>query len=143
MCRHIYNCYIVACDVKHQISLTHKKVKAETIFRTQTMQIRISTEPSKILDDALPPNVRLFIAFKDGKGKTKVYKEGCVASRYDGQCECPNIRSAGSVDSLIGKLRAVFRDHGRGTDWINTFGVGNPATAVIIKQYHKAIKVEL
>ena len=53
------------------------------------------------------------------------------------------MRSAGSVDSLIGQLRAIFRDHSRGTDWINTFGVGNLATAVIINQYHKAIKVEL
>ena len=119
-----------------------KYSKQKQSLKHELCEFLSALNPPKSLDDALPSDVRLFIAFKDGKGKTKVHKEGCVASRYDGQCECPHRRSAGSVDSLIGQLRAIFRDHGRGTDWIDNFGVGNPAAAAIIKQYLKAIKLE-
>ncbi|CAG2199808.1 unnamed protein product [Mytilus edulis] len=48
----------------------------------------------------------------------------------------------GSVDSLIGQLRAIFRDHGRGTDWNDMLGLGNPAASSIIKKYLSAIKLE-
>jgi hypothetical protein len=42
-------------------------------------------------------------------------------------CDSPLRRSAGSVDSLIGQVRAIFRDYGRGSEWNDTLGLGNPA----------------
>ena len=57
-------------------------------------------------------------------------------------CLCPFRRAAGSVDSLIGQIRVIFRDHGRGTDWNGTLGIGNPAGAHIVKKYLEAVKLE-
>ncbi|VDI71079.1 Hypothetical predicted protein [Mytilus galloprovincialis] len=56
--------------------------------------------------------------------------------------ELDSLLQTGSVDSLIGQLRAIFRDHGRGTDWNDMLGLGNPAASSIIKKYLSAIKLE-
>ena len=63
-------------------------------------------------------------------------------TRSASECDCPLRRSAGSVDSLIGQIRAIFRDHGRGKEWNDSLGVGNPAAAPIIKRYLSAVKIE-
>ena len=57
-------------------------------------------------------------------------------------CDCPLGRSAGAVDSLIGQIRAIFRDSGRGTEWNETYGVGNPAASPLIKRHLSAIRLE-
>lgn len=41
----------------------------------------------------------------------------------------------GSVDSLIGKLRSIFAENGRGTEWQPLMGIGNPAADRSVKQY--------
>jgi hypothetical protein len=46
------------------------------------------------------------------------------------------------VDSLIGKLRAIFKEHDRAGDWEGRIGLGNPATAIIVRKYYKQIKEE-
>ena len=51
-------------------------------------------------------------------------------------------RSAGSVDSLLGQVRAISRDFGRGSDYNAILGIRNPATAPIIKRYLAAIRLE-
>ena len=38
----------------------------------------------------------------------------------------------GTADSLIGKLRSIFADNGRGVEWHSLLGVGNPAS---VKRY--------
>ena len=43
-------------------------------------------------------------------------------------CNCPTRLSAGTVDSLIGKLRSIFIALGRSGDWDDRFGFGNPAS---------------
>jgi len=56
--------------------------------------------PRKSLDDAFPEDIRKFLAYKDKSGKTQVQVN-----------ECPFRRAAGSVDSLIGQIRAnVFSE---------------------------------
>ena len=57
-------------------------------------------------------------------------------------CECPFRRSFGSLDCLTGQLRAIFRDHGRGREWNDILGLGNPVAAPIIKNYLRATKSE-
>jgi hypothetical protein len=53
------------------------------------------------------------------------------------------MRSAAStVDSTIGQLRAIFRDGGRGKDWLELFGLGNPAASPAVKKHLKAVKLE-
>lgn len=80
-------------------------------------------------------------------GRTKVHAPDCpfrgmAVKLVTKGCTCPTSSAAGSVDSMIGQLRAIFRDKGRGTDWIHNIGVGNPAAAPQIKSHLKAVKLE-
>ena len=43
-------------------------------------------------------------------------------------CNCPTRLSAGTVNSVIGKLRSNFNGLGRSRDWDDRFGFGNPAS---------------
>ena len=45
------------------------------------------------------------------------------------------------MDNLIGQLRAIFSDYGRGKDWRDILGLGNPAASPIIKSYLYAAKL--
>jgi hypothetical protein len=90
-------------------------------------------------------DVRMFLVFKEKDGKTKVHRSGCAfisQKEKKRKCDCPLRRSAGSVDSLIDQVRAIFRDFGRGSDWNAIHGIGNPAAAPIIKRYLAAIRLE-
>ena len=46
------------------------------------------------------------------------------------------------VDSLIGKLRALFNESGRRGEWEPRLLIGNPATDISLKQYLKAVSAE-
>ena len=57
-------------------------------------------------------------------------------------CNCPTRLSAGTVDSLIGKLRSIFNALGRCGDWDDRLGFGNPASHLSVKQYLKSVQTE-
>lgn len=88
-----------------------------------------------------PSDIRKFLIFKDHKGKTKVHTVTCN-KRSDNKCHCPLRLSAGSVDSLIGQLRAIFRDLGKGSIWNDAMNIGNPAASSLIKNYLSAVRLE-
>ena len=46
------------------------------------------------------------------------------------------------MDSLIGKLRAIFISAGRGGEWVDNLGTGNPASHRSVKGYLQAVKEE-
>ena len=46
------------------------------------------------------------------------------------------------MDTLIGKLREVFKEVGRDVDWNSAFAVGNPAATNEVKCYLKAVTSE-
>lgn len=100
--------------------------------------------PSRTLADAFPSDIRKFLALKDQKGKTIVHAQGCSFRGRQNifHCGCPLRRSAASVDSLIGQLRAIFRDYGRGGIWSEPLGAGNPAAAPCVKSYLSAVRLE-
>ena len=50
--------------------------------------------------------------------------------------------SAGTVDSLIGKLRAIFTEAGLGGEWDDRLGIGNPVSHPSVKNYLRSIKEE-
>lgn len=105
----------------------------------------LSTLPhTKDLHSASPSDIRMFLVVKDTKGKTQVHQTTCTHVGQSGKftCGCPFRRSAGSMDSLIGQIRAIFRDFGRGTSWNETIGLGNPAAAPIIKKHLQAVRLE-
>lgn len=66
----------------------------------------------KNLDNATPSDIRMFLAHKDLQGKTQIHDSKCIhrGTRGTFQCGCPLRRSAASMDSLIGQIRAIFRD---------------------------------
>ncbi|CAA0817772.1 Protein LIGHT-DEPENDENT SHORT HYPOCOTYLS 10 [Striga hermonthica] len=67
-----------------------------------------------------------FLRYLDQFGKTKVHLHGCV---FFGQpdppapCTCPLRQAWGSLDALIGRLRAAYEEHGGSPD-ANPFGNG-------------------
>ncbi|XP_015943082.1 protein LIGHT-DEPENDENT SHORT HYPOCOTYLS 10 [Arachis duranensis] len=67
-----------------------------------------------------------FLRYLDQFGKTKVHMNGCI---FFGQpdppapCTCPLRQAWGSLDALIGRLRAAYEEHG-GSPESNPFGSG-------------------
>ena len=84
-----------------------------------------------------------FLVWKDRKGKTTVHKSACQFFGRKGSfsCLCPRL-AYGTVDSLIGKLRALFNESGRRGEWDPRLLIGNPATDISLKQYLKAVTAE-
>ncbi|CAG2218693.1 unnamed protein product [Mytilus edulis] len=121
-----------------------KYSKQKLVLQKSIVSFLSDLNPQKSLNDALPSDIRKFLVYKDDSGKTQIHKAQRKNRGVKGkfQCGCPLRLSAGSVDSLIGQLRAIFRDHGRGTDWNDMLGLGNPAASSIIKKYLSAIKLE-
>ena len=121
-----------------------KYAKQKSSLENQLTAFLAALSPSKTIDDASPKDVRLFLAHKDFQGKTKVHKADCIGSEIQNnlKCECPTRRSAGSMDSLIGQIRAIFRDHGRGSEWFQALALGNPAAAPVVKQFLSAVRLE-
>ena len=58
---------------------------------------------------------------------------------YTGRCACPTALAVGTVDNIIGKLRSMFVDLGRGGEWNDLLGVGNPVSHPNVKRYLIAI----
>ena len=118
--------------------------KQKSKLQIELEQFLKSLAPSKSLSCAQPSDITKFLISKDTKGKTQVHLISCVNKGRKGQFNfgCPMRAAAGSVDSLIGKIRAIYRDRGHGTQWNGLLGTGNPAAAPCIKRYLSAVKLE-
>ncbi|KAK1395547.1 protein LIGHT-DEPENDENT SHORT HYPOCOTYLS 10-like [Heracleum sosnowskyi] len=67
-----------------------------------------------------------FLRYLDQFGKTKVHVQGCVFFGHPdpaGPCTCPLKQAWGSLDALIGRLRAAYEENG-GTPETNPFASG-------------------
>ncbi|KQJ93496.1 protein G1-like1 [Brachypodium distachyon] len=65
-----------------------------------------------------------FLRYLDQFGKTKVHGPGCPFFGHPsppGPCPCPLKQAWGSLDALVGRLRAAFEEHG-GRAEANPFG---------------------
>lgn len=100
--------------------------------------------PAKTLNSASPEDLRMFIVFKEKNGRTKIHSKTCEYRGIAGRstCQCPVTMAVKSVDSLIGKIRAIFRDYGRSGEWNPMLGSGNPAAAPLIKKHLQCVEVE-
>lgn len=66
-----------------------------------------------------------FLRYLDQFGKTKVHFQICPffgLPNPPAQCPCPLRQAWGSLDALVGRLRAAFDEHGGGTPEANPFG---------------------
>ncbi|KAK3753769.1 hypothetical protein QZH41_003888 [Actinostola sp. cb2023] len=111
---------------------------------SQLSQFLASLPIPKDLMSATPHDLVRFLVWKDKTGKTQVHPLGCPHRGLKGPflCGCPLRLAAGSVDSLIGKLRAIFKENDRAGDWEERIGLGNPAASILVKKYCKCIKEE-
>lgn len=98
----------------------------------------------KSVSNALPEDIRMFIIHKETHGRTKMHSDRCSFRGMPGRssCNCPITMSSKSVDSLIGKVRAICRDSGRCGEWNPSTGVGNPASAQLLKRHLKSVTAE-
>ncbi|KAA8526759.1 hypothetical protein F0562_009012 [Nyssa sinensis] len=67
-----------------------------------------------------------FLRYLDQFGKTKVHLQGCVFFGHPdpaGPCTCPLRQAWGSLDALIGRLRAAYEENG-GLPEMNPFASG-------------------
>ena len=92
----------------------------------------------------VPRDLCRFLVHKDRHGKTQVHSNGCrfLGQRGVHDCGCAFRLSYKTVDSYIGKLRAIFHDNGRVGDYDQRMGFGNPATHKSIKDYLRLITAE-
>ena len=74
--------------------------------------------------------VKILIS-KNKSGKTVLHSQSCS----EVPCNCPTRFAAGSVDCLLGKLRAIFNNLGRLHD-------SNPVAHTRVKEYLKFIREE-
>ncbi|KAA3467740.1 protein LIGHT-DEPENDENT SHORT HYPOCOTYLS 10-like [Gossypium australe] len=82
--------------------------------------------PPVALSQCNANHVLEFLRYLDQFGKTKVHLQGCVffgQPEPPGPCTCPLRQAWGSLDALIGRLRAAYEENG-GLPETNPFASG-------------------
>ena len=102
-----------------------------------------SLPDKKSLNIASPQDIIGFLIWRDKFGKTILHADDCSASSGGKDpCICSRALAAGTIENNIAKLKSIFRDNGRGSQWNNELNLGNPAAHSSIKKYHKLILEE-
>ena len=80
------------------------------------------------------------MVWKDRHAKTVVQSNGCPDSHLQSaaKCKCPKRLAFKTIESYIGKLRAIFKETGRCGEWNSLPGLGNPAASLQVQKYLKA-----
>ena len=100
-----------------------QKVESDKPYQKQKSSLQRELErflhslsSPKSLLSATPQDLTRFLIWKDKGGKTKIHLPQCKHFRVSGKarCQCPTGLAAGTVDNLIGKLRSIFIEAGRG-----------------------------
>ena len=119
----------------------YEKQKCSLYLELESLLSSLPTSKSPI--SASPKDVIRFLVWKDSKGKTKVHAPSCpnFGSHSKRKCRCPTRLAAGTVNSTIGKLRAIFNSVGRTGDW-SGLSPGSPAAHPSVKKYLVSISEE-
>ncbi|RZS11939.1 hypothetical protein BHM03_00043315 [Ensete ventricosum] len=107
--------------------------KATDCLGSQSINRRLEkpTHPSSANEEFLGAHlcsgahVVEFLKYLDQFGKTKVHAHGCTYFGHpspSGPCECPTKQAWGSLDALIGRLRAAYEENDGGRPDSNPFG---------------------
>lgn len=128
----------------HCLSLSSAYAKQKLSLEKELKHFLLSLPAQKCLFSAVPWDICRFLTWKDAGGKTQVHQVSCphLGQHNLFPCGCPRRLSYKTVDSYIGKLRAIFKEAGREGDWDSTLGLGNPAASTLVKTYLKAVTSE-
>lgn len=93
-----------------QSSYSKQKCSLHTEFET----FLTSLPNSKTILSASPTDITRFLVWKDRHGKTVVHNHGCPDSKLQStaKCKCPKRLAFKTIDSYMGKLRAIFKEAG-------------------------------
>ncbi|KAI4365169.1 hypothetical protein MLD38_021179 [Melastoma candidum] len=127
-----------------QASSTTPIVRQPTRYETQKQRDWITfgqylsnyPRPSISISECNYTHVLGFLRYLDQFGKTKVHVQGCTFyGQPDPQapCPCPLRQAWGSLDSLIGRLRAAYEEHGGAQE-------ANPFANPMIRSYLREVK---
>ena len=102
---------------KNKLSKPYEKQKSS--LHREFLSVLAPLPSPKTLYSATPEDILKFLVCKDKAGKMKVHQTQCPRRSSDKtpSCSCRKRIAAGTVDSMIGKLRAIFTDAGLGGEW--------------------------
>ena len=119
-----------------QSSYSKQKCSLRLVFET----FLASLPNSKTILSASPIDITRFLVWKDRYCNTVLHKNGCPDSHLQSatKCECPKRLAFKTIDSYIGKLRAIFKEIGCCGEWNSMLGLGNPAASLEVQKYLRA-----
>ncbi|CAN8274600.1 unnamed protein product [Cochlearia groenlandica] len=97
-------------------------------WNTFTQYLKSQNPPLNMTSHFDYTHVLSFLKYLDQFGKTKVHNIACVffgQQDPSGPCTCPLKQAWGSLDALIGRLRAAYEEHGGGSPDTNPFANGS------------------
>ena len=83
--------------------------RQKSALEQQPSQFLGALSPPRTVDSCTANGIFNFLISKDKSGRTVVHSPLCSKA----SCTCPKRLAAGSVDSLMGRLRAIFTSLGR------------------------------
>ena len=94
--------------------------------------------------EATPEDIVKFLYYRDSRGRTQVHRVTCehLGLRGSFPCGCPVRLAAGTIDSMVGKLRAFFNALGRPNLYSPGDSSGNPCASPLVKDWMKATFAE-
>ena len=113
------------------LSVVHHRPyqRQKCALENQLSEFLGSLSPPKSISSCSVDDIIKFLISKDKSGRTIVHNPSCPGTH---SCRCPRRLAAGTVDSLLGKLRAIFNGLGRLND-------SNPVAHPKIKEYYKFV----
>ncbi|CAL0303736.1 unnamed protein product [Lupinus luteus] len=112
-------------DQQQQLPLSRYESQKKRDWNTFGQYLR-NQRPPLALSQCNYNQVLDFLKYLDQFGKTKVHVEGCLffgQPEPPGPCTCPHKQAWGSLDALIGRLRAAYEENG-GLPETNPFASG-------------------
>ena len=91
-------------------------------------------------DAATPDDIGKFLFFRDSRGRTQIHIPSCDFLGLSGlkDCGCPVGLAAGTIDSMVGKLRAYFNSRGQTSPFSPGDKKSNPCDSTFVRDWVKS-----
>ena len=106
-------------NISKNASLQSSYSKQECALRKEFETFLGSLPNSGTIFSASPTDITRFLVWKDRHRKTIEHSHGCpdLKRQSTAKCKCPKRLAYKTIDSYIGKLRAIFKEAGLCGDW--------------------------